>query len=339
MVEVLAGKEQRAVCGDFCRKMLSWPCHLISSFMNKRILAFLGLVAALFGAVFLLFFRTVYAEVIFASEDAPYSITLLGDDLVYEFVCEKTACTEKVEIGFYDLVATKEGEYYDSEQSFDVSKGVNPVVHIDFEVIPHLADSEKTEIPNEIFDFCYWDTDECGSILEIETDPETGYRILWEGDIRRATFTKGLDEFSVFDGGLQAVVYDEETSGVYIVKFLADSREFLFDLEGLSGVNFLWTGELLVEAGDIYLWNGESLTKMPFNYGLDQVAYSFVDDKFYFVEDGASFDKEGTVIGSYENGQVYVIVEGIEFEPNDVRLAANENGIYVETDEINVLVF
>jgi len=303
--------------------------------MNKKLLLMILLVVGLGAITVFLFTQRVYGEVVFRSDSYPYEIQIVSSSGVQAYDCESSECLFELTMGDYEAYMEKEG-YYSVSTSFSLEKGDKLDVDFSFEVIPALVESEleTATVDEAIFDVCYGDSEDCeiDDLYFVEADESTGYMTLWEGEVRRATFTSGMEESKVFVGGNGALVWDAGSGDAYFVDFLEDSREYLFTVAELEGVMFLDDGGYIVDAGDLYWWQGEALAGLPFNWGLLQITYN--DGRIYFLAEGSELGDEasGVVVGSYDGEEIYVIVEELEVVVEDSMMASDEDGVYVMSE-------
>jgi hypothetical protein len=161
---------------------------------------------------------------------------------------------------------------------------------------------------------------------------------LWQGDIRRATFTKGMEESLVFVNGDTAIVYDTAEGDAYLVDFEADSRDFAFKVADLVGLSFLNNGEYLAQtSGGIFWVKSDKNEPLYFGRDLNSVAYG-IDGKIYFIGEatdtaGELVAAEGVFVGSYDGINYYVVTDGLEIDPESAVMGSDEDGVYVKDGE------
>jgi len=307
--------------------------------MRKKLILMVVLVLVLGVFVFSLFLKGASGSVVLISDVFPYQAQFVSDSDVVSYECDSSTCTYSLDIGEYAFYADKEG-YYVVQDSFSVEKDGVYETTVELVVIPSLSagDLSKADVDESIFEFCYGDTYDCdlSDLFYLETDPTTGYVTLWEGEIRRGTFTKGMLDAMIFvkPDLTGAVVYDLTSFDAYFVNFLEDTRSYLFTLEGLSEVMFAGDS-YIVDAGSLYWFSDGELGKLPFNWGLPQTTYA--DGHLYFLADASELGDEtavaGTVVGSYDGNSVYVIVDGLDIDVAESLIVSSGESVYVKSGE------
>ncbi len=309
--------------------------------MKKKLILMALCVIVLGVGFFYLAFKGVYGEAVLHSTVFPYQVQFVSDTEAVSYECDAAECSYALGIGDYELFIDKQG-YYVVQDSFSLEKDDVYEFVVELEVIPDLVESELTvsEVDEALFDMCYRDAAVCDldDLFSLVEDSDTGYVTLWEGEVRRATFTKGMRDGMVFvrpdlNG---ALVYDAESFDAYFVNFLEDTRTYLFTLEDLNEVMFAEDG-YVVDVGTLYWWRDDELISLPFNWGLSQLTY--MGDRLYFLAEaselGDDVSAEGVVVGSYDGSSVYVIVDGLDIEIENSVMASDGESVYVKSgDEV-----
>jgi len=319
---------------------LSAKGRLTKNKMKKKLILLALLVLALGIGFFYLVSKGVYGDVVLHSKIFPYQVQFVSESAVESYECAAAECTYTLKIGDYDFFSDKEG-YYAVQDSFSLDRNETYEISIELDVIPDLVESELTasDINQSLFDTCYDDNIACGldDLFSMEKDSDTGYMALWEGEVRRATFTKGMEDSLIFvqPDSNGAVLYDLGSFDAYAVDFLENTRTYLFTLENLNKVMFV-DGGYIVDAGDLYWLRDGELTMLPFNWGLDQVTYK--DGRIYFLADASELGDsgasvQGTVIGSYDGNSVYIIADGLEVDIEGSIMASDDDSVYVQNGD------
>lgn len=271
---------------------------------------------------------TVSVETTDGVED--YQVSVVEVSGTYNYECGKSRCSYDVEAGLVDVFIEKAG-YYVETFSVELEGGEVYEHAFAFEIVPGLASEFEAAvaIDEEVFEGCYGVAEECGlDDYYLAADEETGYMTLFYGDYRKATFTKGMADGVVFvepdESG--ALVYD---GAAYYVDFGTDSRELLFEADGMSQVKF-GDGGYLIEAKDVVYWYHGELEVLE---GLEFSGVTIFDEKIYYV----GYEDDVAVIGSYDGNSYYVISE-IDVPVEGALVANDDEGVYVKSGEEMFLV-
>lgn len=280
-------------------------------------------VIGLGAAVFWVFLRGASGEIVLLAEEEvlPYEVTAVTSDGVEGFSCDSVECSYEFPVGGVDLFLEKE-DHYVVEGSVELAQGEIIEILVEFEAIAGVFDASDVEVVAD----CYGDTVECEEedLYFFEEDLETSYMTLWEGITRRATFVKGFEEGLIFVGGNGAVAWDSESGEAYFVDFLADSREFLFEVPELEGVMFA-EGDYIVDLGSGLSW-GRDGELIALSYVTDLEKVSYLDGEVYFL----MLDEDGGVdFVKYDGEEYLMVLDGVEVEFEGAILLNDGESIYI----------
>jgi|GEM_PF-2351417 len=314
--------------------------------MNKKILSLSIIVIVLGLVVFILFLMPKNGVVVFNSdpEFLPFDVKIASSDAVLEPVatCNNVECSIEVPVGSVDLYIEKEG-YYAQNEFFDLKKGDEKYITVALEAMTGVA-IDATAVDSAMFENCYGDSVACGQDLYLSEDADTGYIALWEGDTRRATFTKGMTDATIFMGGLtdSAIVYDKNSGDAYLVNFVTDSREFAFNIDpqsDLKGVQALDDGAYLLQIGESVFWQNYAEGREIVS-GVDLTKFAYKDGYTYFVADSANIvdyisdiSADGICVFKATPGNYEVVLNDIDFPLEGTVLGQDESGVYGKSGE------
>jgi len=306
--------------------------------MNKKKIILSLIVLVLLIVLAIPFCKAPKGNLVFRADEEflPYTVKFPGQ-VTIEMPCSEAECAGEFETGSYTFYIEKSG-YYAQEGFADVLNGETSYFDVSLETVPALAES-SADIDESIFEKCYGGVEACdlGSGFLMAADNETGYMTLWQGDTRMATFTKGMEENLVFinSDSSKAIAYDVIAGDAYLVDFEKDSRSFLFSVDGVQGLMFLNDNEYLVQSsgGIFWLRDGEKLGPLHFGNGLGSVAY-VGGGKIYFIGDGEVMKDfvtaDGVFVGSYDGINYYVILDGLDINPDSAVIGSSDGSVYVK---------